>query len=90
MVGGFNLNIIITYGNQVRDCVLIKYLFCFKEGANLPFLVVLREELFELCPRTDYSDVGFKFGIDARQEASATHLNPAFCSIGNYESHLGS
>ena len=66
MVGGFNLYIIITNGNQVVDGILIEYLFGFKEGANLPFLVVLREQLFELCPRTDYSDVGFKFGIDAR------------------------
>ena len=90
MVGGFNLYIIITYGNQVGDGILIEYLFGFKEGANLPFLVVLREQLFELCPRTDYNDVGFKLGIDARQEASATHLDPAFCSVGNDESHLGS
>lgn len=90
MVGGFNLNIIITYGNQVGDGVLIEYLFGFKEGANLPFLVVLGEQLFELCPRTDYSNVRLKFGIDARQEASAAHLDPAFCRIGNDESHLRS
>ena len=90
MVGRFNLNIIVTYGNQVGDGVLIEYLFGFKEGANLPFLVVLREQLFELCPRTDYSDIGFKFGIDARQEASAAHLDPALCRIGNDESHLRS
>ena len=29
MVGGFNLNIIVTYGNQVGDGVLFKYLFGF-------------------------------------------------------------
>ena len=90
MVGGFNLNIIVTYGNKVGDGVLFKYLFGFKEGADFPFLIVLGEQFFELCSRTNYSDVGFKFGIDARQETSATHLDPAFCRIGNDESHLGS
>ena len=90
MVGGFNLNIIITYGNQIGDGIFIEYLFGFEECADFPFLVVLREQLFELCPRTDNSDVRFKLGIDSRQEASTAHLDPAFCRIGNDESHLGS
>lgn len=90
MVRCFNLNIIITYGNQVGDGILLKYLFGFKECADFPFLIVLGEQFFELCPRTDYSDVRFKFGIHARQESSPTHLDPALCRIGNDESHLGS
>jgi hypothetical protein len=90
MVGGLDLNIIVTYGNQVGDGVLFKYLFGFKECADLPFLIVLGKKFFELCPRTNYSNVGFKFGIDPRQETSPAHLDPALCRIGNYESHLGS
>ncbi len=66
MVSCLNFDVVVTNGHQVGDCILLHALLSLKERLDFPLLVVMREQLFKFCPRTNDRNIFLNLYISTR------------------------
>lgn len=89
MVCSFNFNVVVADCYQICDCIMLQQLIRFKEGSDLPLLVVMGIELFEARTCTDDCNTTCYLSFYFGEEACRTHLDPSFSCISNDEGHVG-